>query len=419
MRYRALCALTGMLSAGLLVVVGSVTAAAAVSPGSLDQSFGTGGKVLTDLGAGGGVASDAVVQANGDIVVSGGFGLARYLPTGQLDRTFGTGGLASTGFAGDGDSGTAVAVEPDGKIIWVGSQSNPNFAFGGTFEFAVARFNPNGTLDPGFGGGGQVSTEFFAPPLQGAQEFAAAVLVQPDGKILVAGSARQGQNRFAPIQGAIARYNANGSLDSSFGTGGKAVSASHGAITALGLDSAGDIFVLPALAEFSPSGHADAAVTPAAITASSHGGPAAFLPNGQSVLASGVGVARHDVDAQVRRFNADGSLASASAAFDYSGVSGLDQARDGASAAAVQANGQAVVGGSHFLGTAVFGVARVSPGGALDAAFGTGGTLTTTLNGDEGVGALVIQPDGKIIAVGFSENNSTGDVFIALARYNG
>jgi uncharacterized delta-60 repeat protein len=419
MRYRVLRALTGMLSAGLLVMAGSATAGAAASPGSLDQSFGTGGKVLTDLGAGGGVASDAALQANGDIVVSGGFGLARYLPSGQLDKTFGAGGLASTGFAGDGDSGTAVAIQPDGKIIWVGSQSNPDFTFGGTFEFAVARFNPDGTLDPGFGHGGRVSTEFFAPPLQGAQEFAAAVLVQPDGKILVGGSARQGQNRFAPIQGAIARYNANGSLDSGFGTGGKVVSASHGAITALGLDSAGDIFVLPAVAEFTPSGQADAAVTPAAITASSHGGPAAFLPNGQSVLASSVGVARHDVDIQVQRFNADGSLASASAAFDYSGVSGLDQARDSASAAAVQASGQAVVGGSHFLSTAVFGLARVSPGGALDGAFGAGGTLTTTLNGDDGVGALVIQPDGKIIAVGFSENNSTGDVFIALARYNG
>ena len=166
--------------------------------------------MLTDLGVGGGVASDAVLQSNGDIVVSGGFGVARYLPNGQLDKAFGTGGLASAGFAFDGDSGTAVAVQPDGKIIWVGSQGNPDFPPGGTFEFAVARFNPNGTLDASFGTGGQVSTEFFAPPLQGAQEFADAVLVQPDGKILVAGSARQGQNRFAPIQGAIARYNANG-----------------------------------------------------------------------------------------------------------------------------------------------------------------------------------------------------------------
>jgi uncharacterized delta-60 repeat protein len=289
MRYRSLYALAGMLSAGLLMV-GSVSAAAAAAPGSLDQSFGTGGKVLTDLGVGGGVASDAVLQANGDIVVSGGFGVARYLPTGQLDKTFGAGGLASTGFAGDGDSGTAVAVQPDGKIIWAGSQTNPGFAPGGTFEFAVARFNPDGTLDSSFGVGGRVSTEFFAPPLQGAQEFAAAVLVQPDAKILVAGSVRQGQNKFAPIQGAIARYNANGSLDASFGTGGKVVSASHGAITALGLDSAGDIFVLPAVAEFTPAGQADATVTPAAITASSRGGPAAFLPSGQSVLANSVGM---------------------------------------------------------------------------------------------------------------------------------
>ena len=172
--------------------------------------------MLTNLGVGGGVASDAALQANGDIVVSGGFGLARYLPNGQLDRAFGASGVASTGFAFDGDSGTAVAVQPDGKIIWVGSQGNPAFTPGGTFEFAVARFNPNGTLDASFGSGGRVGTEFFAPPLQGAQEFADAVLVQPDGKILVAGSARQGQNRFAPIQGAIARFNSNGSLDSGF-----------------------------------------------------------------------------------------------------------------------------------------------------------------------------------------------------------
>ena len=417
--------LAALLSGGLLAAgsvsaaAGSVSAAAATS-GRLDPSFGTGGKVLTDLGVGGGVASDAVLQSNGDIVVSGGFGLARYLPNGQLDRAFGASGIASTGFVFDGDSGTAVAVQPDGKIIWVGSQGNPAFTPGGTFEFAVARFNPNGTLDTSFGSGGRVGTEFFAPPLAGAQEFADAVLVQPDGKILVAGSARQGQDKFAPIQGAIARYNPNGSLDAGFGSGGKVLSASHGSVTALGLDAAGDIFVLPGLAEFSPSGQADATVTPAAITASSHGGAAAFLPNGQSVLTSSVGVAKHDVDIQVQRFNADGSLSSTSPAFDFSGATGLDQARDSAAAVTVQANGQAVTVGSHFLATSVFGLARVNADGTLDAGFGAGGTLTTSFNGDdEAAGAVLLQPDGKIVAVGFSENNSTGEVFIALARYNG
>ena len=416
----ALYLLAGLLVGGLLIAAGPVgAAAAAAGPGSLDPSFGTGGKVLTDLGVGGGAVTDAVLQSNGDIVVSGGFGLARYLPDGQLDRSFGTGGLAPAGFAFDGDSGTAVAVQPDGKIIWAGSQGNPAFPAGGTFEFAVARFNPDGTLDASFGAGGKVSTEFFNPPLQGAQEFADAVLVQPDGKILVAGSARQGQNRFAPIQGAIARYNPDGILDSGFGSGGKVLTAGNGPFTTLGLDAAGDVFVLPALAEFSPDGQADATVTPAAITASSHGGDAAFLPSGQFVVASTVGVAKHDTDVEVQRFNAGGSLASASTPFDYSGATGLDQARDGASAVAVQANGQALAAGSHFLGTSVFGLARINPGGTLDAGFGTGGTLTTTFNGDDGAGALLVQPDGKIIAVGFSENNTTGHVFIALARYNG
>ena len=120
-------------------------------------------------------------------MVSGGFGVARYLPNGELDQSFGIGGLAPAGFAFDGDSGTAVAVQPAARSSGSAARGTPTFPPGGTFEFAVARFNPNGTLDASFGTGGKVSTEFFAPPLQGAQEFADAVLVQPDGKHLVAG----------------------------------------------------------------------------------------------------------------------------------------------------------------------------------------------------------------------------------------
>jgi len=389
-------------------------AAAASTPGSLDPTFGNGGKVLSP----GGGATDAILQPNGDIVVSTGSGVARFLPTGKLDTTFGSGGLASTGFTG-GEGLEGVALQPDGKIIWVGSQNTPGFTPFGTFEFAVARFNANGSLDASFGTGGEASVEFFAPPMEGAQEFARAVLIQPDGKILVAGSARQGQIRFAPIQGALARFNANGTLDTSFGIGGTVLSSSlPNGITALGLDAAGNIFTLPIRAEFSPSGQADASVTPAAITASSQGGSSVFLPSGQFVQASGVTVAKHDVDVQVQRFNADGSIASASPAFDYSGAAGLDQAIDGAGAVAVQANGQAVAGGAHFLSTSPFGLARVNPDGTLDAGFGNGGVLTTTFNGNEAVEAVVIQPDGKIIAAGFSDNNTTGQSFIALARYN-
>jgi uncharacterized delta-60 repeat protein len=168
-----------------------------------------------------------------------------------------------------------------------------------------------------------VTTEFFAPPLTGALELANAVLVQPDGKILVGGTARQGQLRTNnPQRAALIRLNADGTLDTTFGNGGQVLSAGFANLSALGLDAAGDIFTLPSYAEFSPSGQPDASVTPAAITSSSHGGAAAFLASGQFVTATTVGITRRDTDVQVRRFNPDGCIASTSPAFDYTGQDG-------------------------------------------------------------------------------------------------
>ena len=158
--------------------------------------------------------------------------------------------------------------------------------------------------------------------------------------------------------------------------------------TALGLDANGDIFTLPSRFEFSPTGHQDAAVTPAAITSASHGGTSAFLPSGAFVTASTVTIIRRtDLDVQVQRFNADGTSASASTAFDYAGTSGL-VTRDTGAAVAVQANGQAVTAGSHAESTqttqtSVFGLARVNADGSLDAGFGGGGVLTTKIQGND------------------------------------
>jgi uncharacterized delta-60 repeat protein len=418
MRKRSLSVLAALMALGLpaAAIAGAGSAAAATAPGSLDPTFGTGGKVLSNLGVQG-TPSDAVLQPNGDIVVAGGFGVARYLPSGKLDTSFGTGGLAQTGFNDMGFAPAGVVLQPDGKIIWAGNNTAefPNQG-GDLTSFAIARFTSAGKLDTGFGAGGQVTTEFFNPVQLGALEAAQAVLVQRDGKILVGGLAMQGQVRRAPQQAAMVRLNANGTLDTTFGSGGRVLSTAPG-ITALGLDAAGDIFTLPGNAEFGPSGQADALVTPAPITISSHGGAAAFLPGGQFVIASTSGVTRHDTDVQVRRFSAAGALASASPAFDFNGVDG--NASDFPGAIAVQANGQAVAGGGHFLDTSVFGLARVNADGSLDQAFGSAGTLTTSFQGAESVTALVVQPDGKIVAVGFSEDNSTGQVGIALARYLG
>ncbi len=381
--------------------VGTASATStAGGPGSLDPTFGNGGVALASVG-GQAVATDAVLQSNGDIVVATEntpeAGIVRFLPNGTLDHTFGSNGFASAGFNDMGLSPSGVAIQPDGKIVWVGN-TTAQVTGGSVTDFAIARFNPNGTLDSGFGSGGQATTEFFAPPMVGAQELADAVLVQSDGKILVGGSATQGQIRFAPKQPALLRLNANGTLDTTFGNGGRTLSAGPGNITALGLDAAG---------------------TPAAITVSSHGGAAAFLPSGQFVVATAFNVAKHDVDVQVQRFNAGGSVASTSPSFDYSGAIGLDQALDFVGAVAIQANGSAIASGSHFFGTSVFGLARVNASGSLDTTFGNGGTLTTSIQGGDSAGALVIQPDGKIIAVGTSQNNSTGQIDVALVRYLG
>ena len=417
MRHRALIGLGSLLTAGLLMGAGTVSAAAAAgAPGSLDPTFGHDGTVIANIG-GEPVATDAILQSNGDIVVADQDGLVRFLPNGSLDPTFGTDGVASTGFDDLGLGPSGVAIQPNGDIVWVGNTTKPDGVGEIITDFAVARFTSNGTLDSSFGTGGQVTTEFFADPLGGAMELADSVLVQPNGSILVGGVARQGQNKAAPYLGALIRFTSSGAPDATFGTGGQVLSASLGSnISGLGLDGAGDIFVLPEHAELSSAGQIDASVTPAAITASSAGGAAAFLPSGQYVIGQTIGVGKHDDAVQVEYFSASGSLTAASPEFHYTGGT---TGEDGAYVVAVQPNGQAVVGGSHFLDTSVFGLARVNTNGSLDTTFGTGGTLTTDIQGDEGVGGLIIQPNGDIVAAGTSEDNSTGQVDVALARYIG
>jgi uncharacterized delta-60 repeat protein len=415
MQHRAVFVLATLFTSCVLAGTSAVSASAAGAPGSLDPTFGNDGIVLASVGTGA-VATDAILQPNGDIVVADQYGLVRFLPNGSLDPAFGTGGVASTGFDDLGLGPSGVAIQPNGQLIWVGNTTKPDGTGGEITDFAIARFNANGSLDSTFGTAGLATTEFFADPLPGAMELADSVLVEPSGGILVGGVARQGQNKAAPYYGALALFNANGTLDSAFGTGGQVLSTSVGNnISAIGLDASGNIWVLPADAELTAAGQIDATVTPAAITASSVGGAAAFLPSGQYVIGQTVGVGKHDDEVQVKYFNAGGTLAAASPEFHYTGTSG----EDGANAVAVQPNGQAVVGGSHFLATSVFGLARVNTNGTLDTTFGNSGTVTTDIQGDDGIGAIVIQPNGDIVAAGSSEDNSTGQTDVAVARYIG
>jgi uncharacterized delta-60 repeat protein len=431
----ALASVLVMGAAGA-VTTGGIAAATPRStalPGSLDTSFGTGGTVLTDLTSLGlsPVALNAVVQPNGDIVVSGAFGLARYLPAGQLDKSFGSGGIAAAFGGLTGIQGTGVAIQPDGKIILAGSKTDPAASPASASELAVTRYNANGTPDTSFGTGGVVGTEVFTPPVGGTSAAALAVLVQPDGKILVGG----GAGTFIPVktrvsEGFVARYTAAGSLDTSFGTGGEAALTAIPQVAGLGLDAAGDIYALPsslqaqpAEAELSPAGTLDATVAASPLAAVSAGSiVAALVPSGgQFVTAVEVPLNRRDTisDIAVDRFTAAGTLSVASPDFNFAGAAG--SFRDFPGAVALASNGDVIVGGDHAssTGNPVFGLAAVSPAGTLDTSFGNGGTVTTTLQGDDGIAALASQPDGKIVAVGVSIAASTGHAFLALARYNG
>jgi Domain of unknown function (DUF5122) beta-propeller len=147
-----------------------------------------------------------------------------------------------------------------------------------------------------------------------------------------------------------------------------------------------------------------------------------FLPSGGFVAATTVFTGRRgDPDVQATRFNPDGSIASVGAGIDYAGQNGALVVQDVPAAVAIQANGQAVIGDIHaesgqFSSTSVFGLARVNAAGTLDPAFGTGGVLTTKIQGNDSVRLLVIQPDGKILAVGTSQN-AAGVMDLALACY--
>ena len=180
--------------------------------GDLDLSFGSGGKVTTDFMEGSSAASDLALQSDGKFIAVGSvgqgssrdFALARYNSDGSLDTSFGSGGTVTTHFFGSSDQALAVALQSDGKIIAVGQAVQSD----GDDDFALARYNSDGSLDTSFGTGGKVTTDFFS---QNDQAF--AVALQSDGKIIAAGSTF--------LDFALARYNSDGSLDATFGSGGK------------------------------------------------------------------------------------------------------------------------------------------------------------------------------------------------------
>ena len=184
--------------------------------GSLDNSFGNSGIVTTSFGSGESYANDMAIQTDGKIVVAGEsdnstnssqprFTLTRYNTNGNLDNTFGTAGIVITSFVSEGFA-NAMAIQADGKILATGEGTNVGGA-----GIALTRYNINGSLDNTFGTAGIVTTSI------GGSCGGSAIAIQADGKIVVAGYGLTTNNQLCF---ALTRYNTNGSLDNTFGTGG-------------------------------------------------------------------------------------------------------------------------------------------------------------------------------------------------------
>jgi uncharacterized delta-60 repeat protein len=281
---------------------------------------------------------------------------ARAAP-GDLDPSFGNGGLVTTDFGGRGDFGLAVAVQPDGKIVAAGNSSAVGVF---SVSFALARYNPNGSLDPTFGSGGTVLTSF-----GGNLSAAADIALQPDGKIIAVGI----------VNGdfGVARYSTNGTLDPTFGTGGLLTTDFGGSDQANGVT---------------------------------------IQPDGKIVV---VGLLQGSIG--VARYNADGSLDST---FGSSGkvITDASPSFDGAFDVAIS-SGKIVVGGGTGLypsSPSDFQLVRYNANGSLDTTFGSVGIVTTDFGGTDNIFAIAVGADGKITAAGATKSALPGD--FAVARYN-
>lgn len=333
--------------------------------GTLDGSFGSGGKSLTTIGPYYAGAHALALQQDGKIVAAGYsytgtsnyyiIALARYSPDGSLDTSFGTGGQVLTTLVGYYDLAHGVAAQSDGKIVAAGYSLNIGLF---TSDFAVMRYLPHGTLDSSFGGTGKVTTS-----IAGGFDQGYALVIQPDGRIVVAGSGQVASD----TNFALVRYNTDGSLDPTFGTFGR-VSTDFG--------SAAPSYV--------------------------HG--VALQPDGR-IVAAGVMVVSGVGYMALTRYLPNGTLDSS---FGTNGkvIAQLGLTYDEANAVTVLPNGKIIVAGTSWQGNfAREAVVRLNPDGSFDSSYGVGGKVIVSFDdaGDFGSGVAVDQI-GRVVLAGTANN---------------
>jgi uncharacterized delta-60 repeat protein len=504
------------------------------SAGQLDPTFGTGGIVNTNIGGPTPTTAKAVVvtQSDGKVVVAGtsydsyGGGnrvaVVRYNTDGSLDSTFGSKGEVTFNFTTlpssyNSDTPAGLAVDASGHIIVAGT-TNP----AGNPQLAVARLNSNGSFDTTFGSGGEtiVPRQFSNGNSQYENDYAASVALDTSGHIVLAGTA---QGLFSGSYGyrfAVARLNADGSLDSGFGSGGETTvspyttdsfefdtaagvaldsaghivvagntlsypSGGHFAVTRLNSDgsldtnfgSGGKVIVAPnfsssSISEYDTaagvaidsSGRIDLAGTANGYFSGSYGSRFAVarlnangsfdsgFGSGGETTVSTYGTNTYEVDTAagvaldsaghivvagttsfvsfapgtfaVTRLNNDGSLDSGFGSGGKTTVIYPGYANNSAAVVALDASGRVVLAGTLYSSQGM-AVTRLNTDGSLDASWGNGGRVTTAIPGpsnDSATNMTVTQPDGKIVVVGtsYAQNNIAGvpGFRLAVTRYN-
>ena len=198
--------------------VDQVAVAQYESNGTLDLTFGTNGITTTTIGTGNAAAYGLALQPDGKIVVAGFavsaggnnvFAVARYSVNGILDSAFDTDGIQTTSIGGFDDAANSVLIQPDGKILLGGHSLSAS-----DYNFAVVRYNINGSLDAGFGSGGFVFTDLSG----NSDDYGTALQLETDNKILLTGYTNTGLGTFSDF--AVVRYTDGGLPDASFGAGG-------------------------------------------------------------------------------------------------------------------------------------------------------------------------------------------------------
>lgn len=394
------------------------------TPGSLDTTFNGTGKVTTPIGSGNDLGLSTVIQPDGKTVVAGyarntndDFAVVRYNTDGALDTTFNGTGKVTTPVGTSSDQAYSIALQTDGKIVVAG------YAVLGSADFAVVRYNSDGTLDTTFNATGKVTTAF-----AGFDDIAYSVAIQSDGKIVAAGYSYDGtKENFA-----VARYNSDGTLDTTFNGTGKVttpigsgsdlaqgVAIQGGKIVAAGYTSVASSHDF-AVVRYNSDGTLDTTfngtgkVTTPVGAGSDLAHAVAIQTDGRIVAAgtaSGGGFA-------IVRYNDDGTL---DTAFNGTGKFTTGAPGDSAYSVAIQTDGKILAAGTTFNGANNdFSTVRLNTNGTLDTTFNATGRVVTGFGGGDDLGASVaIQPNGRIVVAGYTNNGSNYDFGVVAYHQTG